>query len=201
MNQMADKNIKLIVGFGNPGEEYKETRHNIGFIFVDALAKKNGIKKWEMDKKIGAEIAEGKIELLKKKKIKAVLAKPQLFVNNSGQVVKKLKNFYKFKNENIIVTHDDLDIPFGKVKLSFDTSSAGHRGIESVIKTLKTKKFYRLRIGTSNNDLMKTRRSKNKKQRLKLILDFVISPFSKKEKSELKKVINNGVEKLRTLPK
>lgn len=183
---MNNKNLRLIVGLGNFDKKYKDTRHNIGFVFVDSLAKKFGVKKWQSNEKIEAETAEAKIELTKKFKFKALLAKPLLFVNNSGLVVKKLKNFYKTKVDDIIIIHDDLDIPFGKVKLSYDTGAAGHKGVESITKALGTQKFYRLRIGTSNKILEKARKIKSDKKRMGLILEFVVKPFTKKEKSALK---------------
>ncbi len=114
-------NIKLIVGLGNPGEEYENTRHNMGFIFIDKLP-----------------------EQLKDK---VIAAKPQTFINNSGTAVLALVKKEKIKPENILIVHDDIDILWGNFKFSFGRSSAGHKGVESIIKALKTKNFWRLRIG------------------------------------------------------
>lgn len=114
--------IKLIIGLGNPGKEYERTRHNVGFLFIDILENS-----------------------LKNKKI--ILAKTQTFMNKSGAAVLALSKFHKVKPENILVVHDDIDILWSNFKFSFGRSSAGHKGVESVIKSLKTKNFWRLRIG------------------------------------------------------
>jgi len=118
---MEKINIKLIVGLGNPGKEYENTRHNMGFIFVDKLSERA--------------------------KTEFIVAKPQTFINNSGTAVLALSKLNKIKPENILVIHDDIDILWGKFKFSFGHSSAGHKGVESIIKALKTKNFWRLRIG------------------------------------------------------
>src|SRR3989344_4538649 len=112
--------IKLIVGLGNPGKEYEYTRHNAGFLFIDILGNN-----------------------FKNKKI--ILAKTQAFMNESGRAVANLMKSRKIKPENLLVIHDDIDILWGDFKFSFGRSSAGHKGVESVIKTLKTRNFWRLR--------------------------------------------------------
>ena len=122
--------IKLIIGIGNPGKKYERTRHNAGFLFIDEL---------------------------ERLKIKITLAKSQSFMNESGRAVVDLIKFYhptgdlpkgdKIKPENILIVHDDIDILWGNYKFSFGRSSAGHKGVESIIKSLKTKNFWRLRIG------------------------------------------------------
>ncbi len=136
--------IKLIVGLGNPGKESENIRHNTGFLFIDALAEKLNTPEFVCDKKLKAEISEFKIENLK---FKILLAKPQTFMNKSGDAVLALSKFYKIKPENILVVYDDIDILWSNFKFSFGRSSAGHKGIESTIKALKTKNFWRLRIG------------------------------------------------------
>lgn len=112
--------LKLIVGLGNPGKEYQTTYHNIGFIFLDLLEKKYPDLKY---------------------------LKPENYMNNSGQEVAKTANYFKISPENILVVHDDLDIPLGEYRLQFDKSSAGHNGIKSIIESLQTQAFWRLRIG------------------------------------------------------
>lgn len=129
--------IKLIVGLGNPGKEYENTRHNMGFLFVDALAKKLNAPEFIYEKKLKSEISKSKV----------LIAKPQTFINKSGEAVSALSKFYKIKPENILIVHDDIDILWGNFKFSFGRSSAGHKGVESIIKALKTKNFWRLRIG------------------------------------------------------
>lgn len=112
--------IKLIIGLGNPGKEYENTRHNLGFLFIEEL---------------------------ERLKIKITAVKSRSFMNESGKAVADAIKFYKVKPENTLVVHDDIDILWGKFKFSFGRSSAGHKGVESVIKSLKTKNFWRLRIG------------------------------------------------------
>lgn len=134
-------NIKLIVGLGNPGEKYKKTRHNIGFILLDSLAQKMGVS-FEFNPAFNAEIAE-----IKQGKDKIILFKPQTFMNNSGQAVSKIVNYYKIDLENILVIQDEIDLPFGKTKFSTNSSSAGHKGIQSIIDHLGTQDFQRWRFG------------------------------------------------------
>ncbi len=182
--------VKLIVGLGNPGEEYENTRHNLGFRVVGYLNKEYG-RSFTFDKKSDSEVSEIKVN---GKKI--LLAKPQIFMNNSGQAIKKLIENLKFKIENLVIVHDDLDIPFGKVKMSFARGSAGHKGVESIIRALKTDKFYRIRIGTFNNQLAKIRKIKDKRKRLSEMNKFVISPFGASEKTKVSKVVKETAQKI-----
>jgi peptidyl-tRNA hydrolase, PTH1 family len=143
--------MKLIVGLGNPGNEYKTTRHNAGFMAVDFLAEKKGLA-WKMDKKFNALII---------KDGDTIYLKPQTFMNESGISIQAVLAYYKLlpktlgvmtKKESdlsdvLTVIHDDLDVDFGKTKESVDSRSAGHRGVESIINHLKTKNFRRIRIG------------------------------------------------------
>src|SRR3989344_7313874 len=119
--------IKLIIGLGNPGKEYEYTRHNVGFLFIDEL------------------ISE--VRLQKFPEVGLRLVKSQNFMNKSGATVLSLIKFYKVKPESVLVVHDDIDILWENFKFSFGRSSAGHKGVESIIKTLKTKNFWRMRIG------------------------------------------------------
>ena len=181
---------KLIVGLGNPDPQYQNTRHNVGFMMVDYVAKKNNSGDFELNKKLHALVTKYKIG-----KNYVFLAKPQTYVNKTGEAASKLKNFYKVKPENIILVHDDLDIEFGNFKLSFGKNSGGHKGVESVIKSLKTKDFWRLRIGTSVRALDKAREQSDKK-RDAFVMDFVLSKFGKKEDEELKKLFKEVYERL-----
>ena len=134
--------MKLIIGLGNPGEKYQQTRHNVGFVFVEALQKKYKFPDFSYNKKFFADIAEGCIEC---KKI--ILVKPQTFMNHSGKSVQALIDFYKITPHDIIVVHDDLDIEIGDYKVSTDTRAAGHNGVQNIIDTLGTQDFVRIRIG------------------------------------------------------
>lgn len=185
--------VKLIIGIGNPGREYENTRHNVGFLFLDFLAKKvEG--EFALDKKISALTAKGSVSL-KHKKVNLILAKSESYVNTSGIVIAKLKTAFKVKPEDIIIVQDDIDIPFGNSKLSFDRNSGGHRGIESVIKSLKTKKFYRLRIGTSTG-IIKKAHQESEKKRDEIIKNYVLSKFSPKEHETLNETFMEGLDKI-----
>ncbi|MEK7124948.1 MAG: aminoacyl-tRNA hydrolase [Patescibacteria group bacterium] len=184
----------LIIGIGNPDPEYHNTRHNVGWQFLDFLAKKSKAGSFEPQKKLASQLAKGHCTI-KGKEGKILLAKPQSYVNVTGPVVAKLKSFFKVSNNAIIIVHDDLDIPFGNIKLSFDKDSAGHRGIESIMKSLKTKKFYRLRIGTSNPARVKAW-DKPTKAKEAFVKDFVLSPFTPAERAKLKTVFEEGLRRL-----
>ena len=187
----------IVVGLGNPGEEYVGTRHNVGRMVLDAFVKANDLEDWQADKKIKSLRTEGKIG-----KNKAVLLKPETFMNKSGESLavflkeKKLKienikiNELKVKAlQNLVVIHDDLDLPLGKIKISFNKSSGGHRGVESVIKTVKTEGFIRLRLGISNE----TASGKIKKpQGEEKVIDAILGDFKKSEMDELKKTIKKA---------
>jgi PTH1 family peptidyl-tRNA hydrolase len=141
--------MKLIVGLGNPGEKYEKTRHNVGFILLSLLAEKMEIN-FEFNSNFNAEIAEIKTE-----KEKLLLCKPQTFMNNSGQAVSKVMNYYKIDSNDLLVIQDEMDLPFGKIRFSNNSSSAGHKGIKSIIDYLGTQEFRRLRFGVKheNNQL------------------------------------------------
>jgi len=144
--------MTLIIGLGNPEEKHKNNRHNSGFIIIDELRKNWGFPDFEFSKKFNSEISEGNHE-----REKTVLAKPQTFMNNSGEAVRKIMSFYKLTPEDILVIHDDLDIDFGKYKISTDSGPAGHKGVQDIIKKIGTQKFKRFRIGTEGTEKRKTR--------------------------------------------
>lgn len=176
----------LIVGLGNPGEEYENTKHNIGREIIEKCAKKCGVDDnprtqraerssydgFTHDKKSNALVAQAKIE-----KEKVVFTLPETFMNKSGLAVAALAKFYKVKPEQIFVVNDDIDLPVGKIKVSFARSSAGHKGVEHIIKNLKTNRFYRLRVGIGQ------------KKKTKQAMEVVLKKFSAKEADEIKKVI------------
>ena len=130
----------LVVGLGNPGREYRDTRHNIGFMVIDQLCKELRVSMTRVQSK--ALVAVGMLEGQK-----IVLAKPQTFMNLSGQSVGGLVRFYKAPREQIIVAHDDLDLPLGTIRLRPGGGSAGQKGMESIIQQLGTQSFARLRLG------------------------------------------------------
>jgi len=134
--------MKIIIGLGNPGKEYEETRHNVGFMLIDNLQKKWLLPDFEFNKKFNSEISKGTIDGLD-----IMLVKPQSFMNLSGEAARSILDFYKLAPEDILVIHDDLDIVIGKYKIATDSSSAGHNGIKDLIEKLGTQAFTRIRVG------------------------------------------------------
>lgn len=130
----------LLVGFGNPGREYKDTRHNIGFMFIDRVAVALNARGMKLQSKAIVMSA-----LYEERKV--VLAKPQTYMNLSGQSVQGLLHFYKLPPENLLVAHDDLDLPFGTLRIRPAGGPGGQRGMASTIEQLGTKEFPRLRLG------------------------------------------------------
>jgi PTH1 family peptidyl-tRNA hydrolase len=172
--------MKIIVGLGNPGTQYQKTRHNIGWLALDQIL---GQVKWSENKKFAALIYEDG---------EFLFVKPQTFMNNSGQSVQKILDYYKLRPKNLellnkketdltdtlSVIHDDLDINFGDYRLSLDSGSAGHRGVQSIIDHLKTKKFTRFRLGIKNQ-LLRTYIPPDQ---------FVLQAFSAEEQQDLPNV-------------
>ena len=130
----------LLIGLGNPGREYKDTRHNIGFMLIDQLAERIGARGMKVQSK--AIITSGLYE-----ERKLILAKPQTYMNLSGQSVQGLLHFYKIPLENLLVAHDDLDIPYGTIRIRPGGGPGGQRGMANTIELLGTKDFPRLRLG------------------------------------------------------
>jgi peptidyl-tRNA hydrolase, PTH1 family len=133
--------IGLIVGLGNPGPRYEHTRHNAGFWVVDAIAAEYSLS-WRNDNKFQALITHGKI-----KTHECWLMKPQNFMNRSGLPIASLARFYKLTNQQILVIHDDLDLPSGKIKLKYSGGTGGHNGLKDSVSHLGSQDFYRARIG------------------------------------------------------
>jgi PTH1 family peptidyl-tRNA hydrolase len=130
----------LLIGFGNPGREYKDTRHNIGFMLIDRVAVRLNARGMKLQSKAIVMSA-----LYEERKI--ILAKPQTYMNLSGQSVQGLLHFYKLPMENLLVAHDDLDIPFGTIRIRASGGPGGQRGMASTIEQLGTRDFPRLRLG------------------------------------------------------
>lgn len=181
-----------IVGLGNPGEEYDNTRHNAGRMTAQLFAKLNKFDNFEYDKVCKAQRTEGK---LGKEKVTVIL--PDTFMNKSGESLLKLKDLKgKVKDkkksiENLIVIHDDLDIPLGKMKVSWNKSSGGHRGVESIIKVVKTEAFVRVRIGISPT----TSSGKMKKPvGEEVVGNFILAKFKPAEDAVLRQVFKRATE-------
>jgi len=180
--------MKFIIGLGNPGKKYQYSRHNTGFVVVDALAQTLGAADFHFEKKFNAAVAQTQWQ---NKKI--LLIKPQTYMNNSGQAVQAVLNFYKLlpkrlgfltqKNTDLsailTVIHDDIDISLGNFKLQTNRSAGGHNGVQSIITHLKTQNFTRLRVGIAT-PLLRAKIPPEK---------FVLNNFSAEEKKEIKKII------------
>jgi len=172
--------MKLIVGLGNPGKKYDKTRHNIGFVIIDEITKKLQATNCKLEKKFKSEISEGNSN-----REKVIFVKPQTFMNNSGEAVQSLINFYKLDPEkDLVVIHDDKDIPLGNIKIQKDKNSAGHNGVQSIIDHLKTKNFTRVRIGVAPEDPRKIGNT----------ADFVLKKFGFFEKKKVNTAIEKAVE-------
>ena len=137
---MTEQTPYLIVGLGNPGPEYRHNRHNVGFMVVNALAEKMGVSL----SRVEFRALVGKAHLDQER---VILAKPQTFMNNSGQAVGPLVRFYKIPMDQLLVVHDDLDLPFGTLRLRPFGGTGGQQGMESIVSHLNTRDFARLRVG------------------------------------------------------
>jgi len=168
--------MKLIVGLGNPDEKYKKTRHNIGFRILNELVTIGQYNKLEFkeDKKFFGQYT---------KKQEFILLKPMTYMNRSGQSVLAIKQYYNIESENILVVHDDMDLGFGQIKMQKEKSAAGHNGVDSIINSLGSNNFWRLRIGI-NNDLKE-----------KIPGDkFVIYNFSSEEEKKFPQIIDYSLD-------
>lgn len=182
--------MKLIVGLGNPDEKYLYTRHNIGYMVIEKLARsllpvEKSENAWEGNKKFTSEICRINDSL--------ILAKPHTYMNRSGFAVLALCNFYKIKTADLWVVHDDIDLPLGKIRIRMGGSSGGHNGVESIIANMKSADFirFRLGIGRGKMDVKKTTDINLSRQGIE---KFVLAPFKDREGGEAKKMIKNAVK-------
>ena len=167
--------MKLLVALGNPGKQYENTRHNAGFLVLNEIQKNLGFPAFELNTKFNALVCEKNLG-----GEKIMLAKPQSFMNRSGEVVKKMLDFFKIPKENLLVLHDDLDLDLGSYKISENSSAAGHNGAQSIIDNLGTQQFKRIRIGIEGTEKKKTRIISGEA--------FVLQNFSTKELEIIKKI-------------
>lgn len=177
----------LIIGLGNPGKKYKLTRHNAGFLLLDKIRNAHHFPDFKLNKDFKAEISEGNIDGKK-----AMLVKPQTLMNASGEAVQKIMNFYKLAPEDIIVIHDDLDIPLGSYKIATDSRSAGHNGVQNIIDILGTQKFQRLRIGIGKPPAKKTDCPLTGH-------DYVLGKFTEEESAAIEKITPGVLEEIKKL--
>jgi len=193
-----------IIGLGNPGTEYEGTRHNTGRMAVMKLGKDLSLAEFEFNKKSNALISEGKVipasaKLRRGKEEKVTLILPETFMNKSGQAVSyflKAKTGKNKSQENLIVIHDDLDLPLGTFKISYNKGVGGHKGLDSVVKAVKTKEFTRIRIGISGATAKGRAKKPEGEQK---VLDFILGKFKPAEMETLKKVFKKASEAVQTI--
>ena len=168
--------MKMIVGLGNPGKEYAKTRHNAGFMAIDELAKSLGVtfdqKKYKASYAIYNHLGN-----------KVLLVKPETYMNLSGEAVLALKNYYDIDIEDIIVVHDDLDLPVGKIRIREKGSSGGQNGMKNIINLLHSDGIKRIRIGISKDKQIDTK-------------DYVLGKISKEDMEEFSKAIEKAAKAL-----
>ena len=173
--------MKIVVGLGNPGQEYAATRHNIGFMAVDGMAARNGIVAWR--RKFDALVAEYRgVET-------TVLVKPQTYMNRSGWAVRAVINWYKLTPADLIVVYDDLDIPVGRLRLRMQGGAGGHRGMESLLEHLGVDTFNRVRIGIGRPpEYMET-------------VDYVLGGFAATEVPLIKQAVERAADAVEAIIK
>jgi len=190
--------MTIIIGLGNPGAQYKNTRHNAGFIALDKFAEKNNFPNFKLAKKYSAEISEGEIN-----NEKILLAKPQTFMNDSGRAVQKITKPYTIDPKPlIVVVHDDIDLPLEKIKIVKDRGSAGHKGVESIIKAIGNENLVRIRIGIRPASAPLRQSSNEASKGSGVAKKIVLKKFTKDEVEIIQKsagaiefMLQNGLEK------
>jgi peptidyl-tRNA hydrolase, PTH1 family len=168
---------RLIIGLGNPGEKYASTRHNIGFMCLDTYALLHQVA--FARSRIKAKVAETRIN-----NYDVVLAKPQTFMNLSGEAVGKLLRQQKVKPENLVVVYDDLDLPVGRIRIRLGGSSGGHKGINSIIAHISTQEFIRVKVGIGRPDVKESNEDSNDS-----VIDHVLSDFTPDDKPIIQEII------------
>lgn len=173
--------MKIIIGLGNPGKEYEKTRHNAGAMCVDLLREKLNFLEFKLQKKFGALISEGTQE-----NEKIILAKPQTFMNLSGESVQQLVKFYNCPIQNLIVVYDDVDLSLGEIRVRPDGSAGSHNGMKSVTQSLGSTAFARVRIGIESRGTESLREQD--------ISSFVLNSFTKAELAAFKESLDKAVQ-------
>ncbi len=162
--------IKLVVGLGNPGKQYNNTRHNMGFMVLDEIARRLEVFKWK--ERDGALYFDCYLDLAH-----IIFMKPQKYINLSGDVMIDFIKYFDIKTEDILVVSDDLDLPVGSIKLKLKGSSGGHNGLKNIEERLGTNEYRRVKVGISNDKEMDTK-------------DYVLGKIGPTEKRHLKKAID-----------
>jgi PTH1 family peptidyl-tRNA hydrolase len=168
----------IIAGLGNPGDEYENTRHNTGRMILDYIQKEYG-DEFEFNKKLNSHVCQAKIG-----KEKVILIAPETFMNLSGKAIAPLVKSTKAA-EKLIVIYDDFSLPLGKIRISYNRSSGGHNGLESIIKAVKTEAFVRIRIGTARENTKGNAKLINGEDKIE---KFILGKFKEDEMKVLKKI-------------
>ncbi len=190
--------MKLIIGLGNPGEEYVQSRHNLGFDVVERFLQDfmpTGKNIWEKSMKLRSDIAILDWQAKNREKPeRIILAKPKTFMNNSGVAVSLIANFYHIEPSDIWVIHDELDLPLGSMKIRFGGAAAGHHGVESIITGLGTDKFWRFRLGIGEaHD-----KSELAKHQIEKADEFVLSKFGRGQLGKVRELVKHATDALET---
>lgn len=186
--------MRIIIGLGNPGKEYQNTRHNIGFRVLDKLVEHPDLTpvgeslKFHLKENFNAEIAETQID-----GEKIIIIKPQTYMNESGIAVSKIAQFYKIEIQDIWVVSDDLDMPIGTIRIRLEGTSGGHNGLNSIIKHLSSEKFSRVRLGIGQATQLDMKEFDNYQPGLEA-KEFVLSPFDEREEAMMKKTVEKAAE-------
>src|SRR3989344_314531 len=181
--------MKLIVGLGNPEPQYEGTRHNLGFTVIDEFRRKHNLGDWELDNKFKSEIIEYQFKI-SNLKFKIILSRPQTYMNKSGLSIGEIVRYFKISPEEMIVIHDDLDLPLGQIKIRQGGSAAGHHGVESIIDALDSDQFIRIRLGIGN---LKTKTTEHGGSSI-VVEHYVLEPFESNEKSQVKHMLKRALK-------
>lgn len=191
--------MKLIVGLGNPGEKYENTRHNLGFMIVERFLKDfEPLHKtsWSDESKLKSQIATVEWQPKNGESTKVIIAKPKTFMNNSGMAVKLIADYYKIAPSDIWIVYDELDLPVGTMKIRLGGAAAGHHGVESIMAALDTDKFWRFRMGIGlphghkvdgdGVEHLQSRRTVGDTS------DYVLAPFDSRDRNKIREMIKYG---------
>ena len=197
--------MKLIVGLGNPGEKYDKTRHNLGFIIIEKFFKSfesvtNDL--WENSNPLKSQIKQLMWQPKHGDAEKVLLCKPQTFMNNSGMAVSLVANYYQIEPKDIWVIHDELDLPLGFLKIRNGGSSAGHKGIDSIIQHITTEKFWRFRCGIGESHLPTIKGSDGEdhkpiaRHNMHHVDEYVLGEFTQHDAGKLRELVKHTVKAL-----
>lgn len=181
----------IIAGLGNPGDEYENTRHNTGRMILDYIQKEYG-DEFEFNKKLNSHVCQAKVG-----KEKVILIAPETFMNLSGKAIAPLVKSTKAA-EKLVVIYDDFSLPLGKIRISYNRSSGGHNGLESIIKAVKTEAFVRIRIGTARENAKGNAKLINGEDKIER---FILGKFKEDEVKVLKKIGKTVTEAVEVLIK